>query len=83
MSHVDDFTIAGEEEFVKKIVKGILEKFTVSKVKENEFRFTRLDVKTEKGKLEVSMEDYEKSVEPIEETRKEDINEKITKLELK
>ena len=65
MSHVDDFTIAGEEEFVKRIVKGISEKFTVSKVEENEFRFTGLDVKAEKGKIEVSIEDSAKSVEPI------------------
>ena len=72
LSHVDDFTIAGEEEFVKRIVKGISEKFTVSKVEENEFRFTGLDVKAEKGKIEVSMEDYAKSVEPIEEIRKAD-----------
>ena len=63
LSHVDDFTIAGEEEFVKRIMKGLLEKFTVSKVEENEFRFTRLDIRAEKGKIEVSMEDYAKSVE--------------------
>ena len=36
MSHVDDFTIAGEEEFVKRIVKGISDEFTVSKVEEDE-----------------------------------------------
>ena len=47
------------------IVNGILEKFTVSKVEENKFRFTWLDIKAEKGKIEVSMEDYAKSVEPI------------------
>ena len=28
----DDFTIAGNEEFVRRIVKGISEKFAVSKV---------------------------------------------------
>ena len=35
LSHVDDFTIAGEEEFVKRIVKGISGKFTISKVEED------------------------------------------------
>ena len=80
-SHVNDFTIAGEEEFVKRIVKGISEKFTVSKVEENEFRFTGLDVKAEKGKIEVSTEDYAESVELIEEIRKADKNEKLTELE--
>ena len=43
---------------MKIIVKGILEKFTISKLEENEFSFTGLDVKAEKGKIEVSMEDY-------------------------
>ena len=45
LSHVDDFTIAGEDEFVERIVKGISKKFTVSKVDKDEFRFTGLDVK--------------------------------------
>ena len=44
LSLVDDFTIAGEVEFVSRIVKGIQERFTVSKVEEDEFRFTGLDV---------------------------------------
>ena len=30
LSHVDDFTIAGDKEFVQRIVNGIKEKFTVS-----------------------------------------------------
>ena len=83
LSHVDDFTIAGEEEFVKRIVEGISYKFTVSKVEEDEFRFTGLDVKAKNGKIEVSMEDYASSVEPIEEIRKAERTEKLTKLELK
>ena len=79
----DDFTRAGEEDFVKRIVKGISYKFTVSKVEEDEFRFTGLDVKAKNGKIEVSMEDYASSVEPIEEIRKAERTEKLTKLELK
>ena len=38
LSHMDDFTIAGENEFVNRIVKAIKERFTVSKVEEGEFR---------------------------------------------
>ena len=45
LSHVDDFTIAGTREFVNRIVSGIKRKFTVSKVEEDNFRFTGLDVK--------------------------------------
>ena len=70
LSHVDDFTVAGEEEFVKRIVKGVSDEFSVSKIEEDEFRFTRLDIKAKNGKIEVSMEDYANSVEPIEEIRK-------------
>ena len=51
LSHVDDFTIAGTQEFVQQILAGIEEKFTVSKVEEDNFRFTGLDVKTKNGKL--------------------------------
>merc|ERR1711881_354432 len=43
LSHVDDFTIVGTREFVKRIVSGIQEKFTVSKVEEDNFRFTGLE----------------------------------------
>ena len=46
LCHIDNFTIAGTREFVNRIVKGIKKKFTVSKVEENNFRFTGLDVKT-------------------------------------
>merc|ERR1711867_380851 len=35
LSHVDDFTIAGDTDFVKRIVTGIKERFTVSKVEED------------------------------------------------
>ena len=45
LSHVDDFTIAGNEEFVRRIVKGISDVFTVSKIEKDEFRLTRLDIK--------------------------------------
>ena len=83
LSHVDDFTIAGENEFVNRIVKGIQERFTVSKVEEDEFRFTGLDVKAGNGKIKVSMEDYANSVEEIKEIRKADRAEKLTKAELK
>merc|ERR1712112_551590 len=83
LSHVDDFTIAGTQEFVQRIVTGIEEKFTVSKVEEDNFRFTGLDVKTKNGKIEISMEDYAESIKEIKEIRKADRNEKLTTAELK
>merc|ERR1711954_515894 len=82
-SHVDDFTIAGNTDFLKRIVTGIKERFTVSKVEEDNFRFTGLDVKTKNGKIEISMEDYADSIKEIKEIRKADRNEKLTTAELK
>ena len=49
LSH-DDFTIAGDENFVQRIVKGIQERFTVSKIEEDKFRFIGMDVKAKKWK---------------------------------
>ena len=78
LSHVDDFIVAGNYEFVKRIAKGVTEKFTVSKVEEDEFRFTGLDVKVRNEAIKVSMEDYASSVEPVEEIRKADRAERLT-----
>merc|ERR1712115_174233 len=83
LSHVDDFTIAGDTDFVKRIVTGIKERFIVSKVEEDKFRFTGLDVKAKNGRIEISMEDYADSVEEIKEIRKADRNERLTTAELK
>ena len=65
LSHVDDFTIAGNTDFVKRIVTGIKERFTVSKVEEDNFRFTGLDIHTKIGKIEISMGDYAESIKEI------------------
>merc|ERR1711873_357206 len=46
--------VAGTQEFVQRIVAGIEERFTVSKVEEDNFRFTGLDVKIKNGKIEIS-----------------------------
>ena len=75
--------IAGEPEFVSRIVKGIQERFIVSKVEEDKFSFTGLDVKAGNGKIEVLMEDYANSVEQIKEIMKADREDKLTKTELK
>ena len=78
LSHVNNFTIAGEDEFVERIVNGIARKFTVSKVEKDVFRFTGLDVKAGNGKIEVLMEDYANSVEEMKEIRRADRAKKLT-----
>merc|ERR1712082_388215 len=79
LSHVDDFTITGDDEFVERIVNGIRKKFTVSKVENDVFRFTGLDVRAGNGKIEVSIEDNANLVEEIKEIRMADRGEKLTR----
>ena len=83
LSHVDDLSLAGDEDFVDRIVKGISEMFTVSKVETNSFRFTGLDIEAKEGKVMVSMENYARSLEPVAEIRKAGKEERLTKMELK
>merc|ERR1712098_975853 len=58
-------------------------KFTVSKVEENNFRFTGLDVKTNDEQIEISMKDYADSINEIKEIRNASRTEKLTKAKLK
>merc|ERR1712115_637982 len=83
LSHVDDFTITGTNEFVNRIVEGLKKIFTISKIEENNFRFTGLDVKTNDEQIEISMEDYANSINEIKDIRKANRTEILTKAELK
>merc|ERR1712115_289252 len=83
LSHVDDFTITGTNEFVNRIVEGLKKIFTISKIEENNFRFTGLDVKTTDEGIEISMEDYANSITEIQDIRKANGTEPLTKAELK
>ena len=57
---------------------------TMSKIEEDCFRFTGLDIKKVDKGIKVSIEDYTNSLEDIKEIRKvEDQNEPLTKLEMK
>ena len=59
-------------------------KLTMSKIEEDCFRFTGLDIKKVDKGIKVSIEDYTNSLEDIKEIRKvEDRNEPLTKLEMK
>merc|ERR1712115_120556 len=83
LSHVDDFTITGTNKFVNRIVEGLKKIFTISKIEEDNFRFTGLDVKTTDEGIEVSMEDFAKSIKEIQDIRKASGTEPLTKAELK
>ena len=69
LTHVDDFYIAGTPEFVKRIVEHIGRELTVSKIEEDCFRFTGIDIKKVDDGIEVSMKDYAESLEVIREIR--------------
>ena len=83
LTHVDDFSIAGTEEFVKKVTDLCKEKLQVSKIEKNKFRFTGIDIiKTEAG-ITISMEDYARSLEKVEDIRKGKPSELLSNQELK
>ena len=44
LTHVDDFTLAGNNDFLKMVLEGLKKIMNVSKVEEDSFRNTGLDV---------------------------------------
>ena len=83
LTHVDDFYLTGTPEFVKQIIQHIGRQLTVSKIEEDCFRFTGLEIKKVDDGIEVSMKDYAESLEDIGDIRMTDRNEPLTKLEMK
>ena len=83
LSHVDDFNVPGDTGSVDEMVARVKGKFTVSRMEENTFRFTGLDVENKDGKIQVLMEDYAKLLEEVTEIRRAQKDEKLTRLEIK
>ena len=83
VTHVDDFQMAGTDEFIEEIIEELKKTLTVSKIERNEYRFTGIDVKKTNQKIEMSMEDYADSLEEIKDIRKSKKDEELSKLELK
>ena len=81
-THVDDFDVAGSKKFVEMLTKEISTVLDVSTVESDSFRFTVIDVKKVKGGIEISMEDYAKSLEEIQ-IREAKADETLTREELK
>ena len=65
ITHVDNFTLAGTEEFIKKVLETISRELTVSKIEKDNFRYTRIDVFTTNDGIEIQMEDYVESLEDM------------------
>ena len=81
-THVDDFDLAGKKKFVDRITEEIGKALDVSTVESDCFRFTGIDVKKVKEGIEISMEDYAKSLEEIQ-IRDAKADEPLTREELK
>ena len=74
--------MAGRKDFTETITLKIKEALEISKIKDNEFRFTRIDVKGIDRRIEISMEVYAKSIETVEiKNGKQD--EQLTREEMK
>ena len=83
ITHVDDFQIAGGDDFNEKVLNKLKDTLTVSKVERDHYRFTGIDVKKSGDSIELSMEDYADSIEEIKEIRRDKKEEPLTKTELK
>ena len=65
-SHIDDFTIAGTDDFIQEILKAIEDELTISKVERDNFHYTGQDISTaEDGSIIIKMQDYVDSLEDI------------------
>ena len=80
--HVDDFKIAAKEDLGLQLIEKIKSRLRISKVEKDRFRFTGIDFKKTEQGIEMSMEDYAKSVTKIDCFRHAPKEEKLTKTEM-
>ena len=66
---MDDFNIAGDPDFVEKVVGAVKGELTISKREDDVFRFTGVDVRKTVDGIKISMNDYAESIEKIKEFR--------------
>merc|ERR1712030_281970 len=83
LTHVDDFSLAGTDSFVEKVIRQVEQQLTVSKVEKDKFRFTGFDISAVEDGIEITMADYVKSMEDVKHIRKADREEELTDLEMK
>ena len=58
LTHVDDFEVTGTIDFVEEIISGVEKELTISKVEEDTFRYTGLDVKIVTDGIDISMVEF-------------------------
>jgi hypothetical protein len=82
LTHVDDFNIMWTCKFVDIVVEILMKDLKVSKVEKNCFRFTRVDIEKTAEGIEISMEDYAKTIEKLENIRVAKPDDILTRTEL-
>ena len=83
ITHVDDFQVAGSDQFIDSILERLNSTLTVSKVERGSFRFTGIDVQKVHDGIVLSMDEYAKSFEEIKEIKRVKKDTSLTKTEMK
>ena len=83
ITHVYDFTLAGTEAFVNEVIDTVSKDLIVSKIERDNFRYTRIDMKTVEDGIEIEMQDYVDNLEEVKEIRKAVRDDPLTRAELK
>lgn len=83
ITHVDDFTLAGTEDFIKEVLETVNRELTISKIERDNFQYTGMDMSTVKDGIVIEMVNYVDSLIDIKEIKKVDRDEDLTKNEIK
>ena len=83
ITHVDDFQIAGNNNFHWLLEEKLDKSLTVSKFERDTFRFTGIDMEIFTNRIVLSMEEYAQSIEEITEIRKVKKDTPLTETEIK
>ena len=81
--HVDDFLIAGNQEFHLKVGKQLCNRFTFGKIETENFKFTGIEIEQEHGDINIGQNEFVQSLKPISIDRVGNKNNKLTNEEFK
>ena len=58
ITHIEEFTLAGREDFINEVLEMIERELTISKIERDNFCFTGLDISTVDNSFEIGKVDY-------------------------
>ena len=82
LSHVDDFLLSGDSNFITETIDIVTAELKVSKVERDHFRFTGVDIVKHDTGITMSMNEYASSIEDLGEIRNVSNDEKLSKQEM-